>query len=126
MDTPIPNAADPEHVKRAGRRARRVDERRFNLVAQQMATPEGREFVWQELERREIFHSVDAIGSDVMAVGMFLGKRETGLKLFVEIKGLHADSYLLMQSEAIARAKRDAAEQQAAQQGRKPAPGDDE
>lgn len=99
-----------EQVRQLGRKDKRDVERRRSLVATQLSTPEGRAFVWAELERHGIYDLLLEF-SDAHAVGVFLGRRNAGLELLREVMSPdHADAFLLMQGEALQRRKGDAAE----------------
>lgn len=100
----VTNAADETQVKRGARKEKDRERRRRSLLRQQMSTPDGREFVWSELEAAGIF--ADCVGG-VEAVYGFLGRRRQGLELLVEVMTHHAKEYLLMQGEAIARDERE-------------------
>lgn len=98
------NAADRVQLDRAEKLLKARARQRFDLLRTQLATYQGREFVWQELERHGIF---DLPRGTVEQTFEFLGKREAGIVLYEEISRGHADAFLLMQKEAIARAKRE-------------------
>jgi hypothetical protein len=106
----VRNAADADQVKRAGRRDRHLAEDRTALLATQLSTYAGRQFVWQELERHAIFQSITVQSSLIYAMS---GRRDAGLELLAEVQE-HTDLYLQMQAEAIHRAKRSDRETDAA------------
>lgn len=99
----VRNAADRDQVRRADRRDRDRLERRHELMRRQLSTREGREFVWQELERHHLFESITVQSSLIYAMS---GRRDAGLELFAEVLE-HSELYLLMQQEAILRARQD-------------------
>lgn len=107
----VRNAADPEQVQFARRKMARVEERRCNLVAQQLSTVYGREFVWAELERHGVHDLVDGPSEKVF---LFLGKRAAGIELLQELMRDHPEAYLLMQQEALTRIARQGQELDAA------------
>jgi hypothetical protein len=108
----VKNAADPKQVEFGGRKEKRRGLERFALVQTQLSTPHGRAFVWAELERHGID---DLVSGPPDLVAMFLGKREAGIQLKAEIMEHHPDAFLVMQAEAMQRAKRDSAEVDAVQ-----------
>ncbi len=107
----VRNAADPEQVRTAGRRDRRVARERYDLVRAQLSTPLGRRFVWEELQRHHLFESITEQSS---AIYVKSGRRDAGLELLAEVMRDFPDFYLQMQAEAIHRARRDDAETDAA------------
>lgn len=115
----VENATDQEQVTRARHKTKDARLHRTGLVAHQLSTLEGREFVWEELQRRGIHDRVTAPGTDLVAIGVFLGQREAGLTLLTELMQDHPDAYLLMQREALQRAKREKDEREAAKLARK-------
>jgi hypothetical protein len=108
----VRNTAEPKQVEFGGRKEQRRARERVALVTTQLSTPAGRAFVWAELERHGID---DLVSGPPDLVAMFLGKREAGIQLRAEIMEQHPDAFLLMQAEAMQRAKRDGAEIDAVQ-----------
>lgn len=104
------NAADPDQVAHGARREKDGRRRRNALLKQQLSTPDGREFVWSELERHGIHD--DVMGS-TEELQRFVGRRSAGLELLREVYR-HPEAFLLMQQEAIARAQREADSNKAA------------
>lgn len=98
------NASNHEQIKFAGRFLKREAARRFVLVRQMLATYEGREFLWLELERHGIYNLAQG---PVEQIYTFLGRRNAGIELFVELKDQHGAGYLQMQQDAIERHARD-------------------
>jgi hypothetical protein len=107
----VKNAADPDQVAFGKRKERSRADHRLALVQTQLETYAGREFVWEELERHGI-HDLVHGPRDVMYA--FLGKREAGIELLQELLTQHADAFLVMQREALARATRSDREVEAA------------
>ncbi len=99
----VTNAANRDQVKDAGRREKRRAEQRRGLIAKQLSTYEGRQFVWEELTRHRLFESITVQSSMIYALS---GRRDAGLELLAEVQG-SAEHYLLMQNEAIARQARE-------------------
>jgi len=106
----VKNAADVDQVRRAGRRDRRRADERQALVGHQLATYEGRWFVWEELERHGLFESITVQSSMIYALS---GRRDAGLELLAEVQA-HPSQFLLMQGEAMKRDERDNRETDAA------------
>lgn len=97
------NAIDEEQIKRARRIELDRHRRRRGLLRQQLSTPDGREYVWGQLEAAGIYR--DCIG-DAVEMAAFLGRRRLGLELLIELTTFHASEYLQMQNEAMAREDR--------------------
>lgn len=104
------SATDVDQLAHAQRKEKDRARRRFTLLRQQLSTPDGREFVWQELERHGLYQ---AIYGPVEFVYTQLGRRAAGLELLADLQR-HPQAYLQMQNEAIARDEREARENQAA------------
>lgn len=100
-DTPhavVENAAEPDQVRRATRRQRRAVDARHELVAQQMATTRGREFVW-ELVKDAL---VECSGPmELMALAA--AERNVPVRLLREVIAEHGAAYVQMVTEANAR-----------------------
>lgn len=109
----VKNSANEKQRDYADRKEQRKTRERFALVASQLSTAAGRAFVWAELER----HGIDdlANGGSAEDVYRFLGKRDAGMALKIELMTEHPDAFLLMQAEAMQRIKRDAVELEAVQ-----------
>lgn len=105
----VGNAADPEQVKYAGRKQRRTESRREELVRKMLSTTQGREFLWQELEYHGIYQDITG---PVEEVYVAIGRRSQGLRLLSELVR-HDDLYLTMQKEAMQRDEQIARETEA-------------
>lgn len=103
------NAADEQQLQFARRKAKREKARRRGLLKHQLSTAEGREFVWNELERHGIY---EEIAGPVDVVYPRLGRRSAGLQLLGAVME-HPELYLQMQAEAMTRKKRDGDENRA-------------
>lgn len=103
------NAADERQIQFARRKAKRDKNRKRSLLKHQLSSADGREFVWNELERHGIYED---IAGPVDIVYARLGRRSAGLQLLGAVME-HPELYLQMQAEAIARKKRDAEENDA-------------
>lgn len=110
----VTNASDREQVKRATRKEKDRATLRKALVASVLESLDGRQFVWEELERHGVFDRLLAPGGELVAVGMFLGTRDAGLSLLQEVMTDHPHAYLLMQQEAVLRRTKAQAENEAA------------
>lgn len=107
----VKNAADREQVKDGRRFEKRAAEHRAQLLAAQLSTYTGREFVWTELERHGLYESITRQSSEIYVLS---GRRDAGLELLAEIVRDHGAAYLQMQTEAFHRAQRRDAEIDAA------------
>ena len=103
-DATVRNAADPAQVQYGTRRETRAREARGELLRTQLGTAAGRRFVWEELERHQLFHRVRSWSQE--AVYEFLGRRESGLDLWWEIHALFPERLIEMQQEAAHRTRR--------------------
>jgi hypothetical protein len=110
-DATVRNAADPTQVQYGARKEKRASETRVELLRTQLSTPAGRRFVWDEIERHQVFHRVRVWSRE--AVYEFLGRRESGLDLWWEVSQGFPEALVLMQQEAQARASRETRERQA-------------
>lgn len=101
----VKNSANEKQRNYADRKEQRRQRQRAALIATQLSTYAGREFVWAELER----HGIDdlVLGGPIDEVNRFLGKRNAGIELRTEIMTQHPDRYLEMQREAMDRVRRD-------------------
>lgn len=94
------NAADPEQVKEAGRREKELLKRWRADVSFILSTPEGRRFFWGMLEKAGVYRSV---WEPSAKIHFNAGQQDFGHWLLAEATAADADSYLLMQREAIQR-----------------------
>lgn len=107
----VTNAADEAQVKAAGRSKRRAEDHRHDLLAAQLSTPRGREFVWVELDRAGVFAEI--LATSMEAVFWHVGRRSAAHALFMECMLEHPEAFRQMQAEAAARLKRDEHERKA-------------
>lgn len=111
----VRNAADPEQVKRAGRReadARMQLAASFKAV---MGTVDGRAVMWNLLERAGVFQSIWTPSAEIHYRA---GRQDYGHELMALLTGIDEDLYDLMAREARARNKRAANETDAAHTAR--------
>lgn len=99
-DAELTNAADDDQVAAAGERVRRRDRAADDGVRAQMATAQGREFLWGVLGACSMFGH---IGGSIEDTYRGLGRRDVGLELW-GAANRYPELFLLMQNEAIARA----------------------
>ena len=97
----VRNAGDVQQVKRARQIERAATEARRNLVAQQMASYEGRWFVSDLIVAAGIYAL--SMAADPYVTAFHEGQRDYGLHLVAELTRLCPDEYLLMERERIAR-----------------------
>lgn len=107
----VRNAADPEQVYRAGRKDKRKESARRQLYAAILATVDGRAFCWALLEKAKVFES---IWHPSALIHYNAGRQDFGHELMADLIAADDAGYLLMETEARARAKRAAAETDAA------------
>lgn len=107
------NAADPEQVKHAERKARQHAERFAESLQAVMQMPAGRFVLWVLLERAGIYRSVwDASGSRITYNA---GKQDYGHELLASMLEADEDAYQLMEREMRAWLKSEARETAAVQ-----------
>jgi hypothetical protein len=104
----VRNAADPEQVEAAGHRDTRREERRHVLIAAQLATPEGRQFLW-DIVLADWRDFVTSPGS-VQQLAYDAGRRARAAGIGREVFEQHGRAYLQMEREAIERHEREQAE----------------
>ena len=100
----VRNAADPQQVKRAGRRERDKRRRTTDALKATLATPAGRITLWTLLERAGIFGSIYRQSSEIYYLA---GRQDFGHELLASILEADEDGYLLMEREAREWARRD-------------------
>jgi hypothetical protein len=99
------NAADPEQGAFAGRTEAEDVRARHNAKAAALSSYAGHRDAWERLAGSPIFDRVMAPGSDLIAIGVFLGRREAGLDEYLTIRDEHPDAFRLMHAEAAERLK---------------------
>ena len=104
----VRNAGDPEQVAAATRRERRDVDERVSIVAAQLATPEGRRFVW-DIVLAGWRDYVTAPGS-VEQLAFEAGQRVQAASFGREVFEQHGRAFLEMEREAIERHERRQAE----------------
>ena len=91
------NAADPKQIERAKRQQEKALQQRKDDLFFIMGDPKGRRFVWDQLSYAGIYTD----GWDPSArIHFNSGRRNVGLRLFLEIHQVCPDLYLLMSKEA--------------------------
>ena len=100
------NAADPAQVKRADRRDRDRRADYLSAVKAVLGTPAGRTMCWGLLERAGVFQSV---WHSSALIHYNAGRQDFGHALMALFIEADEEAYQLMESEARARMKRDAA-----------------
>lgn len=106
----VRNAADPEQVKRADRRSKRKDSIRRDMFAAVMATTEGRFVMWELIVAAGVYRS---IWDNSARIHYNAGRQDFGHELLATLLDADERSYLAMESEARARARKDAVEVEA-------------
>lgn len=104
----VKNAADPQQVQRAKRKAQRADERRLDAFRAVMATPAGRMVMWDLIGSAGVCRSV--FNSHEGRQNYNIGRQDFGHELVATLLEADETLYLLMEKEARALVKRDAVE----------------
>lgn len=99
----VKNGANQEQLAFAKRREKRQADARTSLVAAQLSTVAGREFVWSLFEGLDDYPLGAASAEEA---NFWMGQRRKLSQLREEIRRYHLDAFLLMQREAYARATR--------------------
>ena len=101
---PVPaetyNSADPEQVERRRNEAAQRELRMRKVVADLMHTPEGRAWIWRELEGCHIYAVSFEPGIDAATVAFREGERNRGLALLAQVLASAPGFFLMMQREA--------------------------
>jgi hypothetical protein len=103
----VRNAADPKQVKRADRYEKRRAERRLANLQAVLATPAGRALIWDWLADAGIYRSV---WDNSARIHYNAGRQDFGHERLAEVVAADEQLYMVMESEARARARRDNAE----------------
>lgn len=99
----VRNAADPEQVKRAGRQDRDARGLYLGALHEVMENVAGRRVMWELLTKAKVFESIMTASA---AIYYNSGRQDFGHELLADLIAAHEDGYLLMETEARARAKR--------------------
>lgn len=92
------DTSDPKQVEEAKLKADLAEERRTRTLANLLSTPEGREWVWAQLSRFNIFST--SLASDPYTTYANEGARNVGLALLAEVMRADPNAFALMQQEA--------------------------
>lgn len=104
------NAANPKIVRAMRRQEKKREEARRAAIREVMATPVGRMFVWDLLERSGIFKSVMALDATIYYNA---GRQDFGKEIMAVLLEVGDDQFEVMQREARERTKRDERERDA-------------
>ena len=107
----VKNAADPEQVKRAGRKERDREAVFLRSLKDAMTSPAVRLVMWELLSRARVFGSIYHASA---LIHYNAGRQDFGHELMAACLEADEELYLLMEREARARAKREAHEIDAA------------
>ena len=99
------NSSDETHVKAQTIKKKAKDQTANDDLKGVMATASGRRFVWRVLSMTGLHQ--DTGHTDPVMVGRFLGRRALGNQLYAEVITICPDEYLLMQSEAMTKTKKE-------------------
>lgn len=108
----VHNAADPTQVSRGARTEKRRIALRQDLYRIQLGTALGRAFCWDLLEDVGLYQT--AFRPSGSETAFLCGEQNVGLRLRGRLIEASDELYLLMESEARARVRRDNAETDAA------------
>lgn len=107
----VRNASDPEQVRRAAKKERdRAEYFRAALVAT-LKTAEGRAVIWELLDLAGVYRSIWVPNAEIHYRA---GRQDFGHELMALVLAAGEDLYLLMETEARARKRKDNAETDAA------------
>jgi hypothetical protein len=107
----VKNAADPQQVKRATRKEQDRERQRIDAIRATMATPAGRFVLYELIEMAGAYRSIYEPNATIYYRA---GRQDYGHELMALLIQADEDAYDLMQREARTRAKREAAEIDAA------------
>lgn len=99
---------DRKAIKAAEKKSRQVDVQRGEVVKRTMATYEGREWVWTQLETAHVFRTVFHENPIIMAFTE--GQRNSGLQLLADVMEFAPDRFTEAMREAHGRREYDNAE----------------
>lgn len=99
---------DRKAIKAAEKKSRQVDVQRGEVVKRTMATYDGREWVWTQLESASVFKTVFHENPIIMAFTE--GQRNSGLQLLSDVMEFAPDRFTEAMREAHGRREYDAAE----------------
>lgn len=106
----VGNAADPEQVKRAGRKTRDARDGELADLRAVLATESGRRVLWRLLEHCQVFTSIYAEGAQIYANA---GRQDVGHFVIAAIEAADPEGVFKLMVEARRREKRDAADNEA-------------
>ena len=93
----VMNAADPEQVKKAGKKDQRTRDRQLDDMRGVMSSLEGRRFMWRWLSECGVFKSSFTGNSQTFFLE---GQRNIGLMMLTDINESDPTSYVTMLTEA--------------------------
>lgn len=92
------DASNPSQVKKQQREANRREKERREVVAAILATPAGRNWMWELLSSTHIYES-SYVGGDAMAMAFREGERNIGLQVLDLITRTAPDAFIQMTKE---------------------------
>lgn len=92
------NAADPKQVEVATKKAERARDRELNDLRVVLASPQGRRFLWRQLQDAGIYRC--AFYDDARYAEFVNGMRNAGCRLLADIHEADANAYHKMATEA--------------------------
>ena len=90
----VKNAADPEQVRKAGKKVKTREENETLDLEAILNTPHGRRFVWKILKRCRMYS--DNFSSDALVMAQNEGMRKIGLILAEDIEKVDPSAILNM------------------------------
>ena len=108
---------DPEEVKKqkeANEKSQRENRLRINDMRKILSLPEGRRYIWSELERCKVF--APSFTTNSLLLGFNEGQRSIGIALLSDVELAKPGSYSQMFTEAMS--KRNSAKEKEKEDGR--------
>lgn len=102
------NASDEVQVKSRKRKGDAQRERDLKDLREVMSTPAGRRFIWHQVLSRTGIHK-SSFSTNALSMAYSEGLRSFGLMVEADITEADTNAYLLMQSEALSSANKEAA-----------------
>jgi hypothetical protein len=94
------SAVDPKKIERKRDRSKRDAITRETVIKSLMSHPDGRRYIWLELEEAKVFQQTLVLGpGGPEATAFNEGKRSGGLRLLTEVTRLCPDDYMKMTKE---------------------------
>ena len=102
------NASDEAQVKGRKRKGEAQRDRDLKDLREVMSTHGGRRFIWNQVLGYAGIHR-SSFSTNALSMAHSEGQRSSGLKVLADILEADTNAYLLMQSEALSSANKEAA-----------------